>query len=127
MNDAKSLTYNSNDKNRGEMGYFCDIQTKQKIVETVSRVPLGGCVSRCMPIRAETKAVNASPFRLFCADVLETAKTVRRTNRQARGNSPEAKAVNVSPCDRLALTFWKMKKRQERKGRSAEILQKLRR
>ena len=98
-----------------------------KIVETVSRVPLGGFVSRCARIRAETKAVNVSAFRLFCADVLETAKTTRRTNRQAHGNSPETKAVNVSPCGRLALTFWKIKKQQERKGRSAEILQKLRR
>ena len=30
MDDAESLTYNSNDKNRGGMGYFCDIETKQK-------------------------------------------------------------------------------------------------
>ena len=30
MDDAKSLTYNSNDKNRCGMGYFCDIQAKQK-------------------------------------------------------------------------------------------------
>ena len=107
------------------MWYFCDIQNKaKKIVGTVSRVPLGRFVSRCAHIRAETKAVNMSAFRLFSVDVIETAKTARRTNRQTRGNSPETKAVNVSPCDRLALTFWKMKKQQERKGRSTEILQK---
>ena len=87
MDDAKSLTYNSNDKNRGGMGYFCDIQTKQKIVETVSRVPLGGFVSRCARIRAETKAVNVSAFRLFCVDVIETAKAERSTKTETNAES----------------------------------------
>ena len=87
MTDAPSLTYNSNDKNRCGMGYFCDIQANQKIVETIPRVPLGGFVSRCARIRAETKAVNVSAFRLFCVDVRETAKAERSTKTETIAES----------------------------------------
>ena len=30
MNNARIIIYNSNNKNRGGMGYFCDIQNKAK-------------------------------------------------------------------------------------------------
>ena len=30
MDDAQSFIYNSNDRNRGGMGYFCDTQDKAK-------------------------------------------------------------------------------------------------
>ena len=59
----------------------------KKIVETVSRVPLGGFVSRCARIRAETKAVNVSAFRLFCVDVIETAKAERSTKTETNAGS----------------------------------------
>ena len=59
----------------------------KKIVRTVSRVPLGGFVSKCMPLRAETKAVNASAFRLFCVDVIETAKAERSTKTETNAES----------------------------------------
>ena len=87
MDDARSFTYNSNHKSRCGTGYFCDIQAKQKIVETIPRVPLGGFVSRCARIRAETKAVNVSAFRLFCVDVRETAKAERSTKTETNAES----------------------------------------
>ena len=68
-------------------GTFATLKQSKKIVETVSRVPLGGFVSRCARIHAEDKAVNVSAFRLFCVDVRETAKAERSTKTETNAES----------------------------------------
>ena len=68
-------------------GTFATFKQSKKIVETIPRVPLGGFVSRCARIRAETKAVNVSAFRLFCVDVIETAKAERSTKTETNAES----------------------------------------
>ena len=68
-------------------GTFATFKQSKKIVETIPRVPLGGFVSRCARIRAETKAVTVSAFRLFCVDVRETAKAERSTKTETNAES----------------------------------------
>ena len=68
-------------------GIFATFKTKQKnrqnrFARAIRRIRI-----QSMPLRAETKAVNASAFRLFCVDVIETAKAERSTKTETNAES----------------------------------------